>query len=176
MSWSRTVVAFWIAALGAGTLFFGLLGVVGSAVGLTRFSPWLSIVAVGLAFVLDSVGVTAPGPQRQVNEEWLGRYRDWVVGSGFGGQLGLGFVTYVPTFGLWALYVVAASMGLPAAALIGVGFGLGRSLLLLTTRSITSPGSLSTVMRRFAGAETQARWLTQASYGLVILMVAVDVI
>jgi len=173
MSWSRTVGAFWVGAIAAGTALFTVLGVVGAWASLSRLNPWLSIVGLGLAITLDAMGVTAPGPRRQVNEDWLGRYRDWVVGLGFGGQLGLGFVTYVPSFGLWALFVVAASLGVPAASWIGAGFGLGRSLLLLATRSITSPGVLSGVMRRFAGAERGAGRLALASYGLVILLVTV---
>ncbi|HJQ77623.1 MAG TPA: hypothetical protein VJ948_10250 [Acidimicrobiia bacterium] len=176
MSWGRTVIGFWIGAIAAGTAVFSLLGVIGELFALDRVAPWVSLLVVGLAAVLDWAGVKPPGPRRQVNEDWLGRYRDWVIGFGFGAQLGVGFVTIIPSFGTWALYLVATASGLPLAAALGAAFGLGRSLLLITTRVIWSPSALATVMQRFTGAERKARWVALAGYALVLIVVGVDVV
>ena len=174
-SWTRTVVGFWTGAVLAAAAVFTVAGAMGSLIGLDRLNPWISLVAIAAAAVLDMTGVRPLGPRRQVDEDWLGRYRDWVIGFGFGAQLGLGFVTIVPSFGYWALLVVAASVGLPQAVLIGVGFGVGRSLLLLTARRIGSPSALAEMMRRFTGAEPLARKAAMAAYGIVILTVVLNV-
>ena len=98
MSWARTVVAFWIGAIAGGAIVFGLIGLVGSLLRVPSLNPWYSMLVLLAAAGLDLLGVKAPGPHRQVDEDWLGRYRDWVVGLGFGVQLGAGFVTIIPSF------------------------------------------------------------------------------
>lgn len=174
-SWRRTVIGFWIGALLAAAAVFAAAGLFGELVGLDRLNPWLSLALIVAAAILDVARVRPPGPHRQVDEDWLGRYRDWVIGFGFGAQLGLGFVTIVPSWGYWAILAVAASVGLPQAVLIGLGFGMGRCLLLLATRRIGSPSALADLMRRFTGAERTARWVSFAGYGLVVLMVGLYV-
>ena len=52
-------------------------------------------VASGLS-VRASI-LTDVGRRRQVNEDWMARYRGWAYGAGFGLQLGLGVVTIVTT-------------------------------------------------------------------------------
>lgn len=173
-SWLRTVVGFWIGAIAAAVVVFSLMGVIGDIVGLDAANPWLGLIVIVTALFLDLGGVKPPGPHRQVDEDWLGRYRDWVVGLGYGTQLGLGFMTIVPTFGYWALLLVAASAGMPVAVYLGVAFGMGRSLLLVSTRKVKSPSALSETMRRFAGGETTARWLGFAGYGLVVIVVGLN--
>jgi len=175
MSWIRTVVGFWVGSMLAAAAVFSTAGWLGGLVGLDRFHPWVAVAAVVAAAVLDLAKVRPPGPRRQVDGDWLGRYRDWVIGFGFGAQLGLGFVTIVPSWGYWAVQVAAATAGLPAAILIGVGFGLGRSLLLVTARRVGSPTALADLMRRFTGAEATARWVATAGYALVVVMVGFDV-
>ena len=175
MSWRRTVIAFFFGAVGAGAIFFALLGVVGGALSLGRWNPWLPFGVIAVAGALDWAGVRAPGPRRQVNEDWLGRYRDWVIGLGFGSQLGLGFATIIPSFGTWAMYAIAMTAGMPLAPLLGAAFGLGRSLLLLSTRGIGSTSALARVMQQFNGAEGKARRLALAGYGLVLITVGVNV-
>lgn len=175
MSWTRSVIGFWGGALLAAGAVFSIAGAVGEIAGLGRIEPWLSLAVVVLAAGLDLAGVRPPGPHRQVDEDWLGRYRDWVTGFGFGAQLGLGFMTIVPSWGYWAILLVAAAAGLPAALLIGIGFGVGRSLLLIAARRVGSPSALAEMMRRFTGAERRARWVATAGYAMVILMVGVNV-
>jgi len=171
MSWQRTVVGFFFGAIGAGAAFFSLLGLIGDVFSVDRLNPWLPVGVIVAAAVLDWAGVRAPGPHRQVSEDWLGRYRDWVIGLGFGTQLGLGFITIIPSFGTWAMYLIAVAMGLPLAAVIGAAFGLGRSLLLISTRKVGSPSALASLMDRFNGAERHARRVAFAGYALVLIMV-----
>lgn len=175
MSWGRTVTGFWIGAILAGGALFSVAGLLGAVLGLERLNPWFSLVVIALAAILDLAGVKPPGPRRQVNEDWLGRYRDWVIGFGFGAQLGFGFVTIIPTFGTWAVVLVAASSGFPLATILGVAFGIGRSLLLLSARNVGSPTALATMMQKFNGAEPSARWIALAGYGVVLFTVGLYV-
>ena len=174
-SWLRTVVAFWVGAMFAGGAVFGLIGVVGTPLGIPGLNPWYSIAILAVAGALDLRGVRPPSLHRQVDEDWLGKYRDWVTGFGFGLQLGAGFATIIPTFGTWALLLVAMGAGVPAAMAIGIAFGVGRSLLLLSTREVRSPSVLAETMQKFIGAESRARWASIAGYTVVILVIGVYV-
>jgi len=171
-SWLRTVIAFWAGAMVAGGVAFGLFGLLGSILGVPSLNPWYSLFVLIIAAVLDVKGLRPPSPHRQVDEDWLGRYRDWVTGLGFGLQLGAGFATIIPTFGTWALYLVAMGVGVPAAVAIGVAFGIGRSLLLFFTRYVRSTSVLAETMRRFTRAENLARWVSIAGYAVALVMVS----
>lgn len=175
MSWKRTVVGFWVGAMASAAAVFSVAGGIGALIGLDRLSPWIPLGVVVAAAILDLAKVRPPGPHRQVDENWLGRYRDWVTGVGFGAQLGLGFVTIVPSWGYWSILAAATAVGLPAATLIGVAFGIGRSLLLVMARRVGSPTALVDLMRRFTGAEAAARLVTTAGYALVVVMVGFHV-
>ena len=58
---------------------------------------WLVTGLAIAAGILDLSRLTPWTPRRQVNEDWIGRYRGWVYGAGFGAQLGLGFAVFVMT-------------------------------------------------------------------------------
>jgi hypothetical protein len=158
-----------------GVAVFSLSGWPGGLGGLPEVGAWLPLLVLIAAAFLDLVGLTPPGPRRQVDEDWLGRYRDWVTGLGYGAQLGVGFATIVPSWGIWALLVTAACIGVPGAILFGAGFGVGRSLLLFSTRRVDSTSALAGLMLRFSGAESSARRVALAGYGVVILIVGVYV-
>ena len=75
------------------------------------------------------LGFGPPFLRRQVNEDWLSRYRSWLYGSGFGWQIGVGFTTYIMTAAVPLTIVFAALSASPWAALgIAVVFGLARGL------------------------------------------------
>lgn len=175
-SWVRTIVAFVVGALIAGFLVFGSLGLVGDKTDLASAPIWVSILVLAVAAGLDTLGVPAPGPRRQVNEDWLGRYRDWVTGLGFGVQLGAGFFTIVPAFAVWALLALALLNGLPLALVIGAGFAIGRWLLLLSTRGVSSPTRLAQLMGRFASLEHVASRTLLAGYGAAIVLGTINVL
>jgi hypothetical protein len=88
-------------------------------------------------------------PRRQVNEDWLGRYRGWVYGGGFGFQLGSGVTTIVTAA---TVYVVGA-LALAAGSwwwglVIGAVFGLARGATVLWGREIVDADRLVQFHRR----------------------------
>jgi hypothetical protein len=90
-------------------------------------------VALALvAGLLLDVGVghtRLPAWRRQVDRQWLGRYRGWVVGVGFGAQLGFGLVTIVTSATTYAVALLCLLSGDPAVGLaVGGTFGLVRAL------------------------------------------------
>ena len=165
-SWERAVSAFWIGAAMASFGLFVAVGALGDLFSLSGASIWFGVGAVLTAAVLDLLRVPVPGPQRQVDEDWLNKYRDWVTGFGFGAQLGVGFATIVRTWGFWSLLVLAALFGLPGSAFIAVGFAIGRSVLLLTTKGVNTPGQLAELMRAFEGKHHLAIKALGVGYGV----------
>lgn len=152
--WSITVTAFVIGAVGAGAAAGGLIGWIG---GLLPAGDWRWFVAgvlVLAAGVADLAGIRPPGPRRQVNEEWIGAYRGWVYGLSFGAQLGVGVSTFVVTWGVWATAALAALAGPLGGAIIGAGFGIGRSLFPLAAGWIDRPSRLTSFSRAMAAAAT----------------------
>jgi hypothetical protein len=101
------------------------------------------VIAIGLMIDLGPRPLHVPGPRRQVNEQWLHRYRGWVYGVGFGAQLGVGIATIVSTSAVYATLgaaVLAGSIGWGAA--IGATFGAVRGLSILPARRIRRPDDL----------------------------------
>jgi len=179
-SWG-TAVGFHVAGSIAGG---GLVGAAAGAVGslLVRTagtSLWIAAVALLVAAAVDTAyrGRRLPGPSRQVNEEWLGRYRAWVYGGGFGFQLGMGIATVVTTAGVYAVLIVAAASGSAAAgAAIGAVFGLARSLPLLTARRVVSSDALLRMderLRRFQPLAVRSAAAGQAALGVAAIALAV---
>jgi hypothetical protein len=110
------------------------------------------VLAAALALDLRVFGLSLPTTRRQVDENWLGRYRGWVYGAGFGFQLGLGVVTIVSTAAVYATFALAAITASPAAgAFIGAVFGFTRGLVLLTGAGIHDVDHLRSFHRRLAG-------------------------
>lgn len=128
----------------------GALGL--SAFGVSGTTLAATAVVVGLVTVAIDTGIVGPGLpilKRQVNDEWLGTYRAWVYGAGFGWQIGAGLTTYIMTAGVFLVTALAVLTANPLAALvIGAIFGLVRGLAVLVGRDITSPALLNEVHRR----------------------------
>jgi len=133
--WWVTTTAYVLGSLVGGLALGGLSGLLGSVLPTTwRSSPWaLGLAAVlllvGLALDLRLGGLALPSWRRQVDEQWLSRYRGWVYGVGFGAQLGFGLVTIITSSTTYAVVLLALLSGSPAAGLlIGGVFGLVRAL------------------------------------------------
>jgi hypothetical protein len=156
-SWWHTAIAFAIGAIGAGAAGGALLGALGGLVlGHPRPEPVVAIVA--LAAVADATGVALPTSRRQVNEDWLRRYRGWVYGVGFGGQLGVGVATIVTTAATYAAVALAFASGSAAlGALIGATYGLVRAASLLPGRGVGDPAALMALHRRLAALRAPAQ-------------------
>jgi hypothetical protein len=65
-------------------------------------------------------GRTPPSLDRQVDHRWLDRYRGWVIGAGFGFQLGAAIFTRITSFALYLL-VACALLGAPVWSLLVAG-------------------------------------------------------
>jgi hypothetical protein len=173
--WGRTV-AWYIAGSTMGGLVVGAVAG-GLGAGLAALaSPSTTVLGVltvaacaaGLALDLHLGGLTVPSVHRQVNQDWLARYRGWVYGGGFGFQLGLGVVTIVTTSTIYvalALSVLAGSL-LSGLAIGGV-FGLVRALPILAVGHVHDPAHLRDTLGRVQG------WSRAASLAVVVCLVLV---
>ena len=149
--WGRTVTAY-VAGSALGGLAVGaLLGALGRPLGsgltlTARLGMLALLVALGLAADLRVGGLRLPTVRRQVNEEWMVRYRDWVYGLGFGVQLGTGVVTIVTTSAVYAMWGAALLSGsLQAGALIGLTFGVVRAGAIFAVAGVRRPDQLGRV-------------------------------
>ncbi len=129
----------------------------------TPTSLWIVAVLALIAAASDAGlgGWSLPIHRRQVNEQWLDRYRAWLYGSGFGWQIGVGYATYLMTAALHAMVLVGVLTADPVAALAsGVLFGTVRGLAVLLSASLRTPEALARFHRRFAAAAPLSRRLT----------------
>jgi hypothetical protein len=122
-----------------------------AAVGFGRVVPLPSLsttAIVGLlalaAAGLDAGRVASKGLiRRQVNEDWLGRYRGWVYGSTFGFQLGAGlFTTTTWTFVCFVLTAVASS-SFSVALVAGLAYGAVRGMSVFIVRDAVTAQRLT---------------------------------
>src|SRR5438309_5062498 len=108
VSWGRTVTAYVAGSTLAGAVLGAVLGYAGGW--LPASSAWAALLGaaclVGLAAERGFAGSHLPTIGRQVDVAWLGIYRGWVYGAGYGLQLGLGVGTIVVSS---AIYVMTAS-------------------------------------------------------------------
>ena len=124
--------AFAIGAPIGGAITFGLLALLGQlAVGAAGELAYLVAAAVAVAAAIaDARGAPIrPQIRRQLPEAWRRNLPMSIAGFGYGILLGLGFTTFVLSFGVWALAAISFALGEPATGLaIGVAFGVGRAL------------------------------------------------
>ncbi|MEA2211613.1 MAG: hypothetical protein QOF83_1561 [Solirubrobacteraceae bacterium] len=139
-----TMAVFVLGSVGAATLGGLALGAIGSLM-LSALPTGLRLgalaAAVLLAIGLDLLPGPVPGPRRQVNEQWLDRYRGWVYGVGFGAQLGIGATTIVTSAATYVAMLAAVLSASPGAGALILGvYGAVRGLTpLLAVRSRTTP-------------------------------------
>lgn len=171
-SWAVTVGAFTVGSILAGGALAGALGLIGSFVAIdAQTGVTVTAVLVLAAGLLDLFGVRPWGPSRQVNENWIGRYRGWVYGIGFGLQLGLGFSVFVMSWGYYAMLAGALISGSPMVGFAaGAIFGLARGVMLFLAVWIDTPERLATFHRRMSLAKGPALTVT------AVTMVAVGTI
>ena len=173
--WGVTMAAFTAGSIVAGAALGSLLGILGGLVGDVGDSAvWVAGTLAVAAGLLDLSPIKPWTPRRQVNENWIGRYRGWVYGAGFGLQLGFGFAVFVMSWGYWALLAIAFVTGsATAGALLGATFGIGRGLLLLLSRRSTTTERLhgfhAAMMRRKVLVFRATGAATTAS-GLLVLL------
>jgi hypothetical protein len=157
-SWRVTVAAFAVGAIVAGTAGGAVLGALG---GLLPGRGWRDAAALGVLAVALGVDATGlrrrlPTTRRQVNEDWMARYRGWVYGVAFGAQLGVGVVTVVTSAAIYAAAAGALLCGTAVTGgLVGGAFGLVRAASVGPARIAGDPAGLA---RLHAGLDRLAPW------------------
>ena len=135
----RTTIAalasFVPGALLGGVATFGALAIAGSllhgAGGRIAYAVAAAIAL--LAAVAEARGLRiVPQIRRQVPEHWRRVMPLPLAAFLYGVLLGLGFTTFVLSFGVWALAGISLALGEPSAGIaIGLAFGAGRALPVL---------------------------------------------
>jgi hypothetical protein len=125
-------VTFTAGALVGGVITFGSLASLGGLLhGADDRAAYAAAAAVALAAAILEVRGTPIFPQvrRQLPEPWRRELPMPVAAAGYGVLLGLGFTTFVLTFGVFALAGISLALGDPALGLVvGLAFGVGRAL------------------------------------------------
>ena len=115
---------------------FGGVSLVGAAI--PGEAGWLSYTVAGVVAFVAAIAEArgrriAPQIRRQLPEHWRRIMPMPVAAALYGILLGLGFTTFVLTFGVWALAGISLALGEPVAGLaIGLGFGVGRAIPIVT--------------------------------------------
>jgi sulfite exporter TauE/SafE len=173
--WSATVAHYVLGSVLGGAVIGALAGGIGAALaGLGLRVSGLGVLLVlgvlclaGILADLHVGGLRLPTISRQVNEDWLARYRSWVIGIGFGFQLGFAVLTIVATATVYVMLAAALLAGsLPAGIAIGATFGLARALPLLAARRVDTAPKLRDQHLRLA------RWAPRARAGAVAVQAA----
>jgi hypothetical protein len=130
-----TTLAFALGALAGALTTFGLLALLGSFAhtGAGGLGAALALAIAVAAAVLEATGTRVfPQVRRQVPEPWRRHLPVGLAAALYGALLGLGFTTFVMTFAVWALAGISVALGsLRMGLLIGLGFGLGRAVLVV---------------------------------------------
>lgn len=163
--WSLTTAWYLLGSTAGGAALGALAGAFAIAAGKLSSGPRALVIvgalACAAAALTDARGIRLPSWRRQVDEDWLQRYRGWVVGGGFGIQLGFGLVTIVSSASVYAALALAVLTGSFWGALtIGTTFGLARALPLLTVRRVRTGEALAALHRRVVVIAPQARTAT----------------
>jgi hypothetical protein len=142
-------------ALVGGVASFGSLAVVGGlAHGAGGRIAYGSAAAIALiAAVAEARGTRiAPQIRRQLPEHWRRAMPMPVAAALYGILLGLGFTTFVLSFGVWALAGMSLAIGeLDAGLAIGLAFGLGRALPIVALAPAAGTGLGARVTELMAG-------------------------
>ncbi len=169
--WGTTFVSYLIGSVAAGGVVFGLVAGAGWVI---RPPEGLVGLALGLATATAAEALRLPVPwtRRQVDEGWLDSYRGWVVGLGYGLQLGAGVTTIVSTWALPAALLAVFLMADPTTgAALGGLYGLSRSLPLLAVRSVGRLDELAALHRLLRRAEAPAGAVTVLGLGALAVLV-----
>jgi hypothetical protein len=153
----RVTAVFFVVGSVVGGATLGVAVALGAAVlAAVDVSPDAALAVAAVAALLaaavdaGTLGARPPFFRRQVNEDWLPRYRGWLYGAGFGWQVGVGVATYIMTAAVFLTAALAMLTADPVAAfLIAVAFGLVRGLTVFLTARAQTPAQLQSFHRRF---------------------------
>ena len=179
--YSTTAAAYLLASIAGGASIGTVAGTLGRIIRVgTRPSDALLAALVAAACILATVldlwsrRLRLPTVRRQVNEDWLVRYRGWVYGGAFGFQLGLGIVTIVTTAAVYTVLVVSALVGsITLGAIVGAAFGLARALPLLLVARVRDAGELRSLHRRLQSWARPVQTITVGSLATAAVVAGV---
>jgi hypothetical protein len=183
-NWNTTIAFYVIGSVLGGATRGAVLGTLGAAIP-ASLQPSSTEVALLLATLLTFAAaieagwlrMPIPSLARQVNEDWLDRYRGWVIGFGFGYQLGLAVVVYITTASLWVVFIAEILTFSPMGGLaLGALFGLIRSLPIFATRRVRSPQELRQAHRTMNRMAPIAERTLTAACGVAAVFLVVMVI
>src|SRR5690348_16039756 len=118
-SYRRTVTAYFVgAAAGGAALGAAAAGLAVLVSPVASWFRWTVVLVVAIVVVGLGEVQRLPSWRRQVDVRWLSEYRGWVVGLGYGAQLGAAVVTVVPTAATWLTLLIAVASGSTAVALV----------------------------------------------------------
>jgi hypothetical protein len=123
--------AFAPGAVVGGLATFGALSWVGSLLHGTGRIAYLAAAGIAVAAAAaEARGLRiAPQIRRQLPESWRWTLPLPIAALLYGMLLGLGFTTFVLSFGVWALAGIALALGnVQTGLVIGAAFGIGRAL------------------------------------------------
>jgi hypothetical protein len=164
-------VAWYVLGSIAGGATFGLLfGSLGHVLETMFGSPPVAATLIAIAAIAAMLDgplrhtVPLPTIRRQVNEDWLTLYRNWVYGVGFGVQLGAGLLTIVTSWLIYAMVTCLLVIGdVRVGLLTGFIFGLVRALPILAGSRVTSTGRLLALHQRINATAGTMRWVCSAA-------------
>lgn len=163
-----TATFFAVGSVLGGGILGGVLALGSAAFAVFGPMPRAAMLILVVSAVWDIFRLPVPSLARQVDENWLPRYRGWVYGLGFGVQLGVGFATYVKTALTYGFVAAALLAGSPPVALAaGLGFGLVRGLSLLVTARVHSPDQLRAVFDRLTDHLAPVRLASAVGIALI---------
>jgi sulfite exporter TauE/SafE len=168
--WWRLAGSYLLASVAGGAGLGLALGGVGHLLRLHRAWPEIAVATAALTLLAAAADLSGrvPTGRRQVDETWLTTYRDWVIGAGFGGQLGFGAVTIVTSASTYLTWWFELATGsLVAGAVIGGCFGLARAVPLLGMAGVRDPIELRRRNAAIVTALPVARGATVAAQVLV---------
>jgi hypothetical protein len=131
------------------------------------------VLAAALSIDGTALRRRLPTSRRQVNEDWMSRYRGWVYGVAFGAQLGAGLATVVTSAAVYGAAVGAVLCGTVAGgAAVGAAFGLTRALSLAPARMARDSAGLMRLHQALVRLERPASRLVVAGeiLGLAVLI------
>jgi hypothetical protein len=168
-------VTFTLGALVGGVLTFATLGWLGSVLqGAEQGAAYVVGAVIALvAAALEIRGVPIlPQLRRQLPEHWR-RVMPMPIAAGlYGILLGLGFTTFVLTFGVFALAGISFAVADPGiGAVIGLAFGIGRALPIALVAPIADRDSGAAITQAMADRPGIYRG-ARLTDGLALLAVA----
>ncbi len=123
-------ITFTLGALAGGVATFAALSAAGSVFAGGDVAYAVAAAVAVIAAVAEVRGAPIlPQVRRQLPEHWRRALPMPLAAAGYGVLLGLGFTTFVLTFGVFALAGVAAAVGdVGLGVAMGLAFGVGRAL------------------------------------------------